>query len=295
MVQSAQIHRLQATFRSHSSSIRHLSCRRLRRILDGINESSCASRWRLNYARSHESSFQEGRRTLRNGLGVVQHATCSWVWCSWFQRVPQILWPTCCWAFWCVLRLNAKRNCSSLSEHLWASTWHWSLERWSVWEAIARLDVGTGFRLHHCHSVQLFETRRSLLVRVAKPAVIVYARAASRNTQNQIVPCDVRQHGLDRLHSNLSNGSARSWTVSWENISRWTSIKSNHDCIVSSLHRNPRVPCKSGIIPSIDLTKWADADHIDNSPHQYVRQPEKVGKEKRINQKWIRTPGLVTQ
>lgn len=30
---------------------------------------------------------------------------------------------------------------------------------------------------------------------------------------------------------------------------------------------NPRVPCKSGIIPSIDLTKWADYDQY--SPHQY--------------------------
>uniref|UniRef100_A0A1B0F069 Uncharacterized protein n=1 Tax=Phlebotomus papatasi TaxID=29031 RepID=A0A1B0F069_PHLPP len=33
---------------------------------------------------------------------------------------------------------------------------------------------------------------------------------------------------------------------------------------------NPRVPCKSGIIPSIDLTKWADYGHSpDYSPHQY--------------------------
>lgn len=33
---------------------------------------------------------------------------------------------------------------------------------------------------------------------------------------------------------------------------------------------NPRVPCKSGIIPSIDLTKWADYGQ-EYSPHQYVR------------------------
>lgn len=35
------------------------------------------------------------------------------------------------------------------------------------------------------------------------------------------------------------------------------------------LPSNPRVPCKSGIIPSIDLTKWADYGQ-DYSPHQYV-------------------------
>lgn len=29
------------------------------------------------------------------------------------------------------------------------------------------------------------------------------------------------------------------------------------------------MPCKSGIIPSIDLSKWADFGH-DGSPHQYV-------------------------
>lgn len=42
-------------------------------------------------------------------------------------------------------------------------------------------------------------------------------------------------------------------------------------CFLSNLvpNRNPRVPCKSGIIPSIDLTKWADYDQY--SPHQYVR------------------------
>lgn len=25
-----------------------------------------------------------------------------------------------------------------------------------------------------------------------------------------------------------------------------------------SIYRNPRVPCRSGIIPSVDLNKWAD-------------------------------------
>lgn len=32
---------------------------------------------------------------------------------------------------------------------------------------------------------------------------------------------------------------------------------------------NPRVPCKSGVIPTIDLTKWADYGQ-DYAPHQYV-------------------------
>jgi hypothetical protein len=32
---------------------------------------------------------------------------------------------------------------------------------------------------------------------------------------------------------------------------------------------NPRVPCKSGILPSIDLTKWADYEQGIQSPHQY--------------------------
>lgn len=34
-------------------------------------------------------------------------------------------------------------------------------------------------------------------------------------------------------------------------------------------HRNPRVPCKSGIIPTIDLTKWADYP-TGLDPHQFV-------------------------
>ncbi|KAL5282648.1 HPX5 family protein [Megaselia abdita] len=33
---------------------------------------------------------------------------------------------------------------------------------------------------------------------------------------------------------------------------------------------NPRVPCKSGIIPSIDLSKWADYLSTDYAPHHYV-------------------------
>lgn len=76
-----------------------------------------------------------------------------------------------------------------------------------------------------------------------------------------------------------------------------TPLHRNLDNIVFNLlsflvpYRNPRVPCKSGIIPSIDLTKWADYDQY--SPHQYVRSnffpfPEKEEWEIR---KWIRTPG----
>lgn len=34
--------------------------------------------------------------------------------------------------------------------------------------------------------------------------------------------------------------------------------------------RNPRVPCKAGIIPSIDLSKWADYNQGQYSPNQYV-------------------------
>lgn len=37
---------------------------------------------------------------------------------------------------------------------------------------------------------------------------------------------------------------------------------------------NPRVPCKSGVIPSIDLSKWAEFDQIHDGvhqPQQYVR------------------------
>lgn len=34
--------------------------------------------------------------------------------------------------------------------------------------------------------------------------------------------------------------------------------------------RNPRVPCKSGIIPTMDLTKWADYGP-EIEPHQFVR------------------------
>jgi len=33
---------------------------------------------------------------------------------------------------------------------------------------------------------------------------------------------------------------------------------------------NPRVPCKSGIIPSIDLTKWADFGGHGVDPSLYV-------------------------
>uniref|UniRef100_A0A182FMI6 Uncharacterized protein n=1 Tax=Anopheles albimanus TaxID=7167 RepID=A0A182FMI6_ANOAL len=43
---------------------------------------------------------------------------------------------------------------------------------------------------------------------------------------------------------------------------------------------NPRVPCKSGILPSIDLSKWADYGHETHSPHQYQFLndiPETVG------------------
>ncbi|EDW44731.1 GM15238 [Drosophila sechellia] len=37
---------------------------------------------------------------------------------------------------------------------------------------------------------------------------------------------------------------------------------------------NPRVPCKSGIIPSIDLTKWADfgGHGVDPSLYNYINE-----------------------
>lgn len=39
-------------------------------------------------------------------------------------------------------------------------------------------------------------------------------------------------------------------------------------CVLCS---NPRVPCKSGVIPTIDLTKWADYGvAAEYAPQQYV-------------------------
>lgn len=77
MVEDPQIHRVETTFRSHSSSVRRVPRWRYGRVFDGLDEPGCASRGRLNHAGGHESSVQEGRLTLRHGLGVVQHAARS--------------------------------------------------------------------------------------------------------------------------------------------------------------------------------------------------------------------------
>lgn len=40
-------------------------------------------------------------------------------------------------------------------------------------------------------------------------------------------------------------------------------------CISNYRNRNPRVPCRSGILPSIDLSKWAEFPATSHAT-QYV-------------------------